>query len=537
MISSSTISYFFGFWVLAYLLDAGLSNHPYTRQKYLELRENSGISIQVLQARFFTQKLNPLFKRIGEVRWFPWSLWFFAGTAFSAVFMVLSVVILFFLAYNTTMRKPIEQQVITPVMPGVNLPMSQLGFYLLTLLVCVVLHEAGHALAALHERVRIHGFGFFLIGIYPGAYVDISDADLNSLSPIRQLKIYSAGVWHNGVIVVLSIICFYALPWTLSPAYVMNQGVGIVNLQKNSVFTGPRGLHLGDAITQVNSCPVNTPAEWFRCLEEASTKVTGYCVSNSFIGQHPPPAPPGLRHLAAVVPLQPLQQPQHQQQNVVNGQEAALPGLASQDCCPSHLASTHLCFTYMASGINAKRPRQACLPARAVTEKEACSVPSDCGRVAGAGGPMGVAGVGESAWAACLVPAQPDNTTRLIRIVHNRERSPAVLFFGPVEELLSSVEISDYVPRWPQITPCRLPEIIATFCRYLFSLSGALVMFNVVPCYALDGQGIFKSLLELALPPCVCSRQIRRLIFSTTLWMGTGLVFLNIALALCYLLL
>ena len=113
--------------------------------------------------------------------------------------------------------------------------MNQLGFYLLTLLVCVVLHEAGHALAALRERVRIHGFGFFLLGIYPGAYVDISDTDLNSLSPMRQLKIYSAGVWHNGVIVVLSIICFYALPWILSPAYAINQGVGIVNLQKVSL--------------------------------------------------------------------------------------------------------------------------------------------------------------------------------------------------------------------------------------------------------------------------------------------------------------
>lgn len=119
-------------------------------------------------------------------------------------------------------------------MPGVNLPVNQLGFYLLTLLVCVVLHEAGHAMAALRERVRIHGFGFFLLGIYPGAYVDISDTDLNSLSPMRQLKIYSAGVWHNGVIVILSILCFYGLPWILSPAYVVNQGVGIIDLQQVS---------------------------------------------------------------------------------------------------------------------------------------------------------------------------------------------------------------------------------------------------------------------------------------------------------------
>ena len=33
-------------------------------------------------------------------------------------------------------------------MPGVNLPASQLSYYLLTLLVCGILHEMGHAIAA-----------------------------------------------------------------------------------------------------------------------------------------------------------------------------------------------------------------------------------------------------------------------------------------------------------------------------------------------------------------------------------------------------
>ncbi|VDN38197.1 unnamed protein product [Dibothriocephalus latus] len=230
MISGSTLSYFFGFWALAYLIDAGLSVHPFTKQRYLELRGRSGISIQVLQARFFTQKLNPFFHRLGNVDWFPWGLWFSIGTAFSAIFMCLSVVVLSLLAYNTVMRKPIEKQIITPVMPGVNLPLSQVGFYMLTLLVCVVLHEAGHALAALREKVRLHGFGFFLFGIYPGAYVDISDSDLCSLSPLRQLRIYCAGVWHNGVIVFLSLILFHALPWLLVPAYSTNRGVGVVSV-------------------------------------------------------------------------------------------------------------------------------------------------------------------------------------------------------------------------------------------------------------------------------------------------------------------
>ena len=33
-------------------------------------------------------------------------------------------------------------------MPGVNLPASQVSYYLLTLLVCGILHEIGHAIAA-----------------------------------------------------------------------------------------------------------------------------------------------------------------------------------------------------------------------------------------------------------------------------------------------------------------------------------------------------------------------------------------------------
>ncbi len=102
-----------------------------------------------------------------------------------------------------------------------------------------------------------------------------------------------------------------------------------------------------------------------------------------------------------------------------------------------------------------QKPKYTCLPARAVTEREPCSVPSDCGRVAAEQ---------QQQRATCLIPAPPDNTTRLIRIVHNRARSPAILFLGPVEDLLASIEISDYVPRWPQITPCRLPQTIATFC-------------------------------------------------------------------------
>lgn len=41
-----------------------------------------------------------------------------------------------------------EESVLQPVIPGVNLPSSDVFYYLITLLVCTVFHELGHALAA-----------------------------------------------------------------------------------------------------------------------------------------------------------------------------------------------------------------------------------------------------------------------------------------------------------------------------------------------------------------------------------------------------
>ena len=81
-------------------------------------------------------------------------------------------------------------QVLTPVMPGVNLPSSQTGYYLLTLLVCGILHEFGHAIAAVREQVRINGFGLFVFGVYPGAFVDLYTEHLQVNSDIRRTVVW-----------------------------------------------------------------------------------------------------------------------------------------------------------------------------------------------------------------------------------------------------------------------------------------------------------------------------------------------------------
>lgn len=46
------------------------------------------------------------------------------------------------------------------LLPGVNLPLEEIGYYVATLLISTVIHELGHALAAVMEDIPVTGFGF-----------------------------------------------------------------------------------------------------------------------------------------------------------------------------------------------------------------------------------------------------------------------------------------------------------------------------------------------------------------------------------------
>lgn len=74
-------------------------------------------------------------------------------------------------------------------------------------------------------------------------------------------------------------------------------------------------------------------------------------------------------------------------------------------------------------------------------------------------------------------------------------------------------------------------------CSYLFSLSGALVILNVVPCYALDGQWILQALIDLCLTGYLPCRRKRRIVFRFILFLGTLLLCGNLVFALSYFLL
>ena len=85
------------------------------------------------------------------------------------------------------------------------------------------------------EQVRVDGFGLFLILIYPGAYVNLSSEQLQIISPIRQLRIYCAGVWHNFIIVLVAIAMLFVYPYALMPFYTKGKGVVITSVSEVDV--------------------------------------------------------------------------------------------------------------------------------------------------------------------------------------------------------------------------------------------------------------------------------------------------------------
>lgn len=68
--------------------------------------------------------------------------------------------------------------------------------------------------------------------------------------------------------------------------------------------------------------------------------------------------------------------------------------------------------------------------------------------------------------------------------------------------------------------------------RYLISLSGALAILNVVPCYALDGQWILSAFIELTMKSLIKSPEMRTLLYSVIVSFGTLLLGANIVIAL-----
>ncbi|XP_028333105.1 membrane-bound transcription factor site-2 protease [Gouania willdenowi] len=480
-------------WCVVYLADTILRSSSTHRVSYELWLSSRGLMLSPFHVRWQTTVFNRLFAYCARINPRVLYIWFSGGLVFGIAAMVGSVVLLVKTLQQTYAQMTTDnpriggQQALQVVVPGFNLPTSQLGYFFSALLLSGVIHELGHAVAALREQVRVNGFGMFVFVVYPGAFVDLFTTHLNLVSPAQQLRIFCAGVWHNFVLCVAALAFLFLLPVLLFPVYSTGSGALVTEVVQGSAADGPRGLSVGDIVTGLESCPVRGVEDWTSCLSHLShVPQTGYCIPVASLQ-------PSWAHGRAFRRLD-----------------------GTMDCC-SNSSLTDLCFSYMKPQAKNSREREyACMPVRKmVMGTPVCRVNSDCSTHAHTA-------------SVCVTPSL-ENQTRFIRVTH--PPNTHMLFVGYPPHLQYAVSLTNFVPRF-SFLHLDLPVFIETFCKYVVSLSGALAVVNSVPCFALDGQWMLNALLEATLVTVVTERSKREMIGFFLLLMGSALLAANVALGL-----
>lgn len=401
--------------------------------------------------------------------WFTFGLYFSLALIPVGIGLVIYSVFQNFSSNSTSVKIGFE-----PIVPGINLPLSEIYYFSLTLICCSIIHEVGHALSAVSENVHLIDVGVNLWFIVPVACVNLSTERFNSLSFKKSLKILSAGIWHNIVLTLIAYIFYKSLPFIFSGTFKVSNGVTITDITKLSPLSGNLGLNVGYTVTDINDCMIFDENSWYDCLAEVDKNKPAFCVESSLI-----------HTLDESVPLK----------HVENG---------NLDCCDDKQPN-NICFEYLdsADGI-LEIPGHACLPGRNIVEqshKFCTTYPHTC--------PAGLY---------CFRPILA-NTTNLFKI---KTGPKTIIYIGLVSDFYRTIDVSSYIPNFFFKTT-KLPDIITKFLKYLIVFSLGLAFINIVPFKCTDGQYILQVMGQVLLEKRY-GRNVTQIIIETVTWFFTILL-------------
>ncbi|XP_023019588.2 membrane-bound transcription factor site-2 protease [Leptinotarsa decemlineata] len=410
---------------------------------YIKFLEGTGFHVGFFWIRWKTKAFNRILIRWGASRPRFWNIWFTIGVGTSLLILPFSVLLLLYsVLKNWTPMNTSEAFVIEPIIPGVNLPASELGYYSLTLIVCSIVHELGHALAAVKEDVNLIEVGANIFFVLPVAFVNISTEKLTS-SCLKSLKVLCAGVWHNIVLTLVALLMYMSIPFLFSPFFHIDKGIVISEIAKNSPLLGTKGLSSGDVVFQVNDCKVFNEDSWYNCLSETYKRRIAFCIDADLIRNFDESI--ALRHLE-------------------NG---------NLECCSENQAE-NICFEYLdkSNGI-LELPMHACLPARKVMEQSEhfCDLsPHICP---------------DNQF--CFKPIL-ENSTHLFKLNSNHRD---VIYLGHPSDIHRTIMVSSFIPKYIFTSPT-IPDAVLKFIKYLIVFSLGLAILNIIPFMYMDGQYIME---------------------------------------------
>ncbi|KAJ2784027.1 hypothetical protein H4R18_001340 [Coemansia javaensis] len=390
--------------------------------------------------------------------------------------------------------------VLRPAIPGVTLPLGHAWQYVASLALCAAVHELGHALAAARAGVRVRRVGMFVVGIYPGAFVELARSQLERAPLAARLRVACAGVWHNALAALAAWLllrsgglglALRSTGWAAAPG-----GVVAIDVARSSPLHGR--LPLLSTIHRIDDVPLDPArlnvsagrpsgadrfgidrlgaspiARWTSVLTATranrDTAAAGFCAAAA------DDADDGL--CCEMSPRFPLgESPDSAIFCFEHFSPADAPGYRPQPQDRPHRRAP-MCF-------DLRRTLEQTGAARCQSDRD-CAAP---GRQA------------------CVLPSSPFPDGRVLRLHYRAPGSPApemLVYAGAPAALWLDVQVSSLMPRWPWL-PYRLPSWIETLVQYVLSFSLALGLLNATPARHLDGDLVLKLLVTM------CDRHRRR---------------------------
>jgi len=382
--------------------------------------------------------------------------------------------------------------------PGYNIPWSHAILVAVTLLIAAAFHEFGHALSAANETVTINGAGVFLAYLFPGAFVNISNIELSNTDLMPKMRILCAGVWHNLCLCVAMVTLIkYLLPICIYFGYY--RGICVIDVPK--VLMG--GLVPGDKITRINKCftsdiqnefqselfpPQNSGIKsFYNCLLADEFADYGHCIQSKNVS---------IAYNNALLlknkDKSKFSTSQPSSKSALNNGSFSTCNICEHDehvLCYSEIDSKLSLqiqnSQFEISNIEDVESLRICLNVREALIADTCNNNRSC-----------------EPDEKCLKLVHPRNQNIIAISIDNGAHdkltaaSRPILYYGSINTFLQELHLTSYCSRIPVLLPTFLPSLLILLLKYLFSVSGGLMILNSMPFYGLDGYLILEHILE-----------------------------------------
>lgn len=202
----------------------------------------------------------------------------FSITGIAAGYLVMALMLwLVWFSVQNLIYRPEAPAAFTPILPGVDIPGSQISFPLIepiiAIFVVVVIHEFAHGVVARRYDIDVNSSGFVLFGPIPGAFVEPDEEQLEQASQETSQGLFGAGPWSN---ILFAIPIFFIVAGGIAAADAAYHGDGatISRLVTDNNTERLDGLQVGDTITGLNNASVGSRVDLIRALQNKSVNET-----------------------------------------------------------------------------------------------------------------------------------------------------------------------------------------------------------------------------------------------------------------------